>query len=96
VSKEIEMGKADLVKTIADRTGHARKTVEAVVDELFAVTRENLKMGESVQFVGFGKFEIKRQSARVARNPRTGEQINVAAKDVVKFKPGSDLAAAVA
>lgn len=49
-----------------------------------------LNRGDTVQLHGFGGFKTERRDARVARNPKTGEKINVAAKRFVKFKPAAD------
>jgi DNA-binding protein HU-beta len=55
------------------------------------MTKEKLKAGEKVSFIGFGSFNVVDKPARTARNPRTGKAIKVAAKKVVKFRPGSGL-----
>lgn len=55
------------------------------------VLEEQLKLGQRVSFIGFGSFTVVDKEARTARNPRTGKAIKVAAKRVVKFKPGSGL-----
>lgn len=69
----------------------AHRAVEAV---LFTI-QEVLEMGESIQFTGFGTFSVKERAARKGRNPATGESIDIAAKNVVKFKVGATLADAV-
>ena len=57
------------------------------------VIKKNIKKG--VTLVGFGSFKIVKRKARIGRNPQTGEKIKIKAKNVVKFKAGSDLASSV-
>jgi DNA-binding protein HU-beta len=54
-----------------------------------------LKKGERVALVGFGSFAVAKRSARLGRNPQTGKEIKIAAKKVVKFKAGAELAGKV-
>ena len=54
-----------------------------------------LKDGDKVSLVGFGTFTVNRRNARTGRNPKTGEAIQIAAKNVVKFKPGKELSNSV-
>ncbi len=85
------MNKAQLIDAIADQAGlskaDAKKALDATVD---AVTGA-LKAGDRVALVGFGSFSISERSARTGRNPQTGKEIKIAAKKVVKFKPGAEL-----
>lgn len=85
------MNKAQLIDAIASKTGltkvDAKKAFEAFEESIF----ETLKKGERIALVGFGAFSISARAARVGRNPQTGKEIKIAAKKVVKFKPGSDL-----
>lgn len=57
-----------------------------------ATIEEVLTKGDEISFLGFGKFEVTERSARTCRNPQTGEEMQVEAKKVVKFKPGKALA----
>ncbi len=63
------------------------KALGAVMDAV----ETGLKKGERVSFPGFGTFYVSERRARTGRNPRTGETIQIAAKNVVKFKPSSKL-----
>ena len=56
-----------------------------------AATSNALKGGERVALVGFGSFSVTHREARKGRNPQTGKEITIAAKNVVKFKPGAEL-----
>ncbi len=57
--------------------------------------RAGLKAGDKISLVGFGSFSVAERAARVGRNPRTKEEIQIAAKNVIKFKAGSDLSDSV-
>lgn len=87
------MTKKDFVEVYAAK-GNFESKAEAerklnVVLELF---EEILVKGDDVNFVGWGKFEVRETPARVGRNPRTGEEVTIPAKKVVKFKAGKGLA----
>lgn len=89
------MNKAELIDAIAAGSGlskaDAGKALEAFTDSVTGA----LKEGERISLVGFGSFSVDRRDARTGRNPRTGESIDIAAKNVVKFKPGAGLSKAV-
>lgn len=72
-----------------------KKDAEKAVNALFASIEEALARGDKVQLVGFGTFEVKERAARVGRNPRTGEEISIAATKVPVFKAGKALRDAV-
>ena len=82
------MNKTELCAAVAAKTGMTRKDAEAAVT---AVIGESLKDGEKVAIVGFGTFEVKDRPARKARNPRTGEEIEIAASKAPAFKAGKAL-----
>lgn len=90
------MNKTDLVASVAEKTDLTKKEAEKVITEVFASIEEALAKGDKVQLVGFGTFEVKERAARVGRNPRTGEQIEIAATRVPVFKAGKALKDAVA
>lgn len=81
-----KMTKSQLVTTLSEKTGLAKKDVNALFDELTAVAyREVKKVGEFV-VPGFGKMVKAKRKARIGVNPATGEKIKIAAKTVVKFR----------
>ena len=89
------MNKAELVIAIAEKTQMTKKDSEAaLVAALDAITAA-LAEGERVQLVGFGSFEVKARAARVARNPKTGEAVQIPASKAPVFKPGKALKDAV-
>ena len=86
------MNTGDLINTIA---ADANITKAQAADALGAVidgVSGTLKAGDKVTLVGFGTFSISKREARTGRNPQTGKSIKIAAKNVVKFKPGKELA----
>ena len=91
------MNKNDLVKAIAADNPEklTQKKAKEVVNILMDTIKESLSKGEKVQLVGFGSWQVKERAARKGRNPQTGEAIDIAAKKVVKFKAGKNLAEAV-
>ena len=85
------MNKANLVETIHGVLGGTKVQAEQVVDTLFDTITASLKKGEEVSVAGFGIFTVKARAARTARNPRTGETVNVPAMKVPKFKAAKAL-----
>ena len=90
------MNKADLVAAVAEKTGISKKDSEKAVNAAFDAITEALVAGDKVQLVGFGAFETKERSARVGRNPKTKEEIQIPASRVPAFKAGKALKDAVA
>lgn len=87
--------KADLVQTVAEKTGESKKAVQPVVEAVFETIQEHLTKGENVQIIGFGNFEVRERAARKGRNPQTGEEIEIPASKVPAFKAGKALKDAV-
>ena len=85
------MNKTELTAALAAKTGFAKKDAEKALNAFVDVVTEALAEGNRVQIVGFGSFEVKERSARVARNPRTGEEITIEASKAPVFKAGKAL-----
>ena len=85
------MTKADIVDHIASGTGLTKVETEAVVDGFIQTVIEALKEGKNIEIRGFGSFKTKKRKGRVARNPRTGEQVMVAEHFVPIFKVSKEL-----
>lgn len=85
------MNKKDLVGAIATGTKLTKADAKKALDSIINVTTAALKKGDRVALVGFGSFSVVKRAARKGRNPQTGKEIKIAAKKVVKFRPGSDL-----
>ena len=80
------MNKAELITAAADRADISRKDAEKVVNAALEIITEELVAGERVSLVGFGSFDVKTRGERVGRNPRTREEITIAATRVPQFK----------
>lgn len=89
------MNKQDLVSRIADHAGITKGQAEDALSAVLSGVESALKSGDSVSLIGFGTFSVNNRPARTGRNPQTGESIQIAAKNVVKFKPGKKLAESV-
>lgn len=89
------MNKADIVGKVNDVLGTTKVQAEQVVDTILDSIISTLKKGEEVSIAGLGIFSVKKRAARAARNPRTGETINVAAMNVPKFRAAKALKDAV-
>jgi DNA-binding protein HU-beta len=85
------MSKAELVEQIALQTGMTKADAERAVNAFINVVTSALKEGDDVTMVGFGTFTTGDRAERQGRNPQTGKTITIAAKKVVKFKPGKAL-----
>ncbi len=83
------MIRSELIQTIADDNPHLfQRDVERIVNAIFEEITNAMARGERVELRGFGAFSVKQRDARVGRNPRTGEAVDVDAKRVPFFKTG--------
>ena len=89
------MNKAELVSAVAEKTGMSKKDSEKAVNAAFDTITEALAAGDKVQLVGFGAFEVKERGARIGRNPKTKEEIEIPASRVASYKVGKALKEAV-
>ena len=85
------MNKAELISATAEKSGLSKKDSEKAINALVEAISESMKKGEKVQLVGFGVFEVKDRPARMGRNPRTKEQIEIPASKLPQFKAGKAL-----
>lgn len=85
------MNKAELVSEIARRTKLSKSQALGTLNATFDAIKGGLKKGQRVQLVGFGTFSVKQRKARLGRNPKTGEQIQIKARRVPAFQAGSEL-----
>lgn len=84
------MNKADLKRYVKEETGITLKEAGVVIDAVLDGIKSGAVNDGKVTLVNFGSFNLKEQAPRKARNPRTGEAIDVPAKTVVKFKPSAN------
>jgi DNA-binding protein HU-beta len=89
------MTKNELARELADDFELPRRQVIELVEAILDRITQVLKSGDKVQLTPFGQFKIRDRAARVARNPQTGEPVNVPAKRVLKFIAGRSLKEAV-
>lgn len=89
------MNKSDLVTQVSNHTALPKNTAEVVVNTVFNALTNALVEGDVVAIAGFGTFQVKSRDARKGRNPRTGEEITIAASKSPSFKAGKVLKDAV-
>jgi len=85
------MNKAELISAIAGKASLTKADARKALNAFIGAAGETMKKGERLTLVGFGSFSVAKRNARNGRNPRTGNQIKIAAKKVVRFKPGAEL-----
>ena len=90
------MNKTELIAAVAQKTGLTKKDAERVVSATIETITESLVKGDKVQVSGFGIFEVKNREARVGRNPRTKETIQIPASRLPLFKASKTLKDSVA
>jgi integration host factor subunit beta len=83
--------KKEIVKQISDDLGLTQLKVKDIVQQTFDAIVETLLREGRIELRNFGVFEVKRRKARKARNPRTGDPVEVEPKNVVTFKPGKEM-----
>ena len=90
------MNKSELINAVAEKAALSKKDSEAAVTAALDAITAALAEGEEVRLVGFGTFEVKKREARIGRNPKTKEEIQIPATKVPAFKPGKALKEVVA
>ena len=85
------MNKTELIAAVAKATELKKVEADKAVNAVISTIQKTLKKGEKVQLIGFGTFESRKRPARVARNPRTGEEIKVKASKAPVFKASKAL-----
>ncbi|AMW35345.1 HU family DNA-binding protein [Haematospirillum jordaniae] len=90
------MNKSELVDAVSNEAGLSKTDAARAVDALFNAVTSALKKGDEVRLVGFGTFAVSKRAARTGKNPRTGEEIKIAASKQPKFRPGKALKDSIA
>ena len=85
------MTKKEIVKDISEQLGLTQLKTKEIVQKTFDAIVDTLLREKRIELRNFGVFEVKRRKARKARNPRTGERVDVEPKNVVTFKPGKEM-----
>jgi DNA-binding protein HU-beta len=89
------LNKADLIEQIAQAAEISKSAAERAIDAMVVAVKTSLKKDEDVTLVGFGTFYAAKRAARAGRNPRTGEQVQIAAARLPKFRAGKALKDAI-
>jgi len=85
------VNKSELVEHVANASDLSKAAAQRAVEAVFTSIAEAMSSGDSVSVVGFGTFSVSDRQARIGRNPKTGENIEIAACKVPKFKAGKSL-----
>lgn len=85
------MTKADLVESIYEKVGFSKKESTDIVEMIFDLIKETLETGEKIKISGFGNFVVRDKKERMGRNPQTGEEIMIAPRRVLTFRPSQVL-----
>jgi DNA-binding protein HU-beta len=89
------MNKSDLIDAMAADAGITKAAAKKALESFLGNVGGSLKGGKRVSLVGFGSWSVSKRAAREGRNPQTGKTLQIAAKNVVKFKAGSELSDSV-
>ena len=89
------MNKSDLAEAVAKSFGNNKSMGATALDAVLGAITDSLAKGEKIQISGFGTFEVRHRGARIGRNPRTGEAVQIAASKAPAFKAGKGLKDAV-
>ena len=85
------MKKVELVEAVAKEAGLTKADATRAIDATFGAITKALKKGEKTTLIGFGTFGVSRREARTGRNPQTGAQVKIPARNAVTFKAGTQL-----
>jgi len=89
------MNKAELIDHIATSADISKASAARALDATLGAITQSLKAGDTVSLVGFGAFLVSERAARTGRNPKTGEEVKIAAAKIPKFRPGKALKDAI-
>ena len=89
------MNKSDLAEAVGQSFGGNKSMGATAVDAVLGAIQDALADGDKVQISGFGTFEVRHRKARMGRNPRTGEEVEIKASNAPAFKAGKNLKEAV-
>ncbi len=86
------MNKSELIEAVTNKSSYLnRRETKIIVDLIFNSMAAALAEGSKIEIRGFGSFKVKPRSARIGRNPKTGDKVEVPAKNIPFFKVGKDL-----
>lgn len=87
----VTITKKDLIDRVANQTGYRRADVKLILQSVLDVVATELGEGSRIEFRDFGVFDVRHRAARIGKNPRTLDPVEVPAKRAVRFKPGRQL-----
>ena len=85
------MKKVELVEAVATKVGLTKADANRAIDATFEAITKALNKGDKITLIGFGTFGVSRRQARTGRNPQTGAQVKIPARNAVTFKAGAQL-----
>lgn len=85
------MNKNELIEELSDKTGFTKSDTQKFLNAYIESIQKALRQGNEVQLVGFGTFKVTSRKARTGRNPQTGKELKIPAKNVPSFRPGKAL-----
>lgn len=85
------MNKNELIAAVAEEASISKADAQSAVDAVFSAISGELKKGGDVRLVGFGNFSVSRREASTGRNPQTGAEVQIPARNVPKFSAGKGL-----
>ena len=85
------MNKTDFINAVAEKAGLSKADAKKAIDAFVETVSNEMKEGGKIALLGFGTFSVSEKAARKGINPKTKEPIEIPARKVVKFKPGSEL-----
>ena len=91
MKKRSNLTRRDLTQAINDQLGFPRNSAGELVDEVFTCLKQTLLKKEKIKLVQFGTFTVRQKSARIGRNPRTGETMEITKRCMVSFKASKQL-----
>lgn len=89
------MNKPELISAIAEKSNLTKKDAESALNAFLETVTDAMIVGDKVQLIGFGTFEVKERAARIGRNPQTKEEIHIPAGKTPSFKAGKALKDAI-
>ena len=92
---ENTMTKADIIENVYSKIGFSKKESAEIVELVLATIKETLERGEKIKISGFGNFVVRKKRPRIGRNPQTGQEIEISARQVLTFRPSQVLKAAL-
>ncbi len=89
------MTKSEIIEQIYEKVGFSKKESAEIVELIFDTMKDTLERGEKIKISGFGNFVVREKRPRMGRNPQTGEEIEIAARRVLTFRPSQVLKVAL-